>query len=78
MEIGHPALLVLRILCRGYQSLETLFRASQESFSPCLRDFHSLLHTEVLLTCFRVEVRRPCLFSFSFQQLLLSATPKHN
>lgn len=78
MEIDHPALLVLRILCRKYQHLETLFRVSQESFSPCLRDFHSLLHTEVLLTCFRGKVRRPCFFSFSFQQLLLTATPKHN
>lgn len=38
MEMGHLALLVLWILCRRYQSLETLFRASQESFSPCLRN----------------------------------------
>lgn len=82
MEMSPPALLVLRILCGRYQSLETLFRASQESFSPCLKDFHLLLHREVLLTCtplFRVKVRRPCLFSFSFSfhQLLLNTTPKH-
>lgn len=74
MEIGHPALLVLRVLRRRYQSLETVFRASQGTFVPWLRDFHSLLHTEVLLTCCRVKVRRPCLFSFSLQQHLLSTT----
>lgn len=41
----------------------------------CLRAFHLLLPGEVLLTCtplFRVKVRRPSLFSLSFQQLPLS------
>lgn len=72
--MGHPALLVLGILCGRNQSLETLFRKSQESFGPVLRGFHLLLLGEVLLTCtplFRVKVRRPSLFSLSFQQLPL-------